>query len=90
MQANRDQNRVTVLMGVSSADGVTPVPLRVDPITNALLVEVTFDSDTTIALKTPAKRDENRVTVELAVDTNGDVRPFSIKPSNNALYLTLN
>ncbi len=40
-QAARDQNRVTTLLGVSSADLTTPTLLAVDPVTNALLVENT-------------------------------------------------
>jgi len=39
--AERDQNRVTTLIAVSSADGVTPVKLYADPITHRLLVDVT-------------------------------------------------
>lgn len=37
--ASRDENRVTTLMAVSSADNVTPVNLWADPDTHALLVE---------------------------------------------------
>lgn len=40
MDAPRDENFVTVLLGVSSVDGVTPVPLQVDPVTGRLLVDV--------------------------------------------------
>ena len=39
--APRDQNFVPVLLGVSSVDGVTPVPIRVDPATGRVLVDVT-------------------------------------------------
>jgi len=39
--AERDQNRVTTLIAVSSVDGVTPVKLYADPITHRLLVDVT-------------------------------------------------
>lgn len=39
--AERDQNRVTTLIAVSSADGVTPVKLYADPVTHRLLVDVT-------------------------------------------------
>ena len=37
--ASRDQNRITTLMAVSSADGVTPVLLWADPTTHRLLVD---------------------------------------------------
>lgn len=39
--AERDENRVTTLIAVSSADGVTPVKLYADPVTHRLLVDVT-------------------------------------------------
>lgn len=35
----RDENRVTVILGVSSVDGETPVPISVDPSTGAVIVE---------------------------------------------------
>lgn len=38
--AKRDQNRIPVLIGVSSVDGITIVPPYVDPITNRLLVDL--------------------------------------------------
>lgn len=38
--ASRDQNNVPVLMGVSSADGVTPVPILVDS-NGAILIQTT-------------------------------------------------
>lgn len=39
MQASRDENRVTTLLGVSSADGTTPVTLYADPTTHRLLTQ---------------------------------------------------
>lgn len=38
--AKRDNNQVTTLIGVSNADGTTPVVLWADPITHRLLVSV--------------------------------------------------
>ncbi len=40
MDAKRDDNQVTTLIGVSNADGTTPVTLYVDPVTHRLLVSV--------------------------------------------------
>lgn len=40
ISAPRDNNRIPVLMGVSSVDGVTPVVLYADPITHRLLVDL--------------------------------------------------
>lgn len=39
MNASRDQNLVTTLLGVSSADGTTPVTLYADPTTHRLLTQ---------------------------------------------------
>lgn len=36
--AKRDANMVPTLLGVSSSDGITPVPVYVDPITHRVLV----------------------------------------------------
>lgn len=38
--APRDENFVPVLIGVSSVDGTTPVPIAVNPVSNAIIVEV--------------------------------------------------
>lgn len=39
-QASHDQNRVTTLLGVSNADGTTPVAIYADPVTHRLLVDL--------------------------------------------------
>lgn len=36
--ASRDENSVPTLLGVSSSDGTTPVPIYANPTTHALLV----------------------------------------------------
>ena len=41
-RARRDENRVPTLIGVSSADGETPLLLEVDPSTGELLVKTSF------------------------------------------------
>ena len=38
--ASRDANRAVTLIGVSSVDGVTPVKVKVNPVTLAVKVEV--------------------------------------------------
>lgn len=38
--AKRDNNNVTTLLGVSSADGITPVVIWVDPVTHRVLVDL--------------------------------------------------
>jgi hypothetical protein len=46
MQNPRDENRVTTISGVSSADGKTPVVPYVDPVTHRLLVNASGGSGT--------------------------------------------
>ena len=38
--APRDDNRVTTILGVSSVDLTTPTKIAVNPITNAVIVEI--------------------------------------------------
>lgn len=40
-QARRDDNFVPTLLGVSSSDGSTPIPVYADPTTHRLLVDAT-------------------------------------------------
>jgi len=37
--ASRDENNVTVLMAVSSVDGVTPIEVYANPLTNKILID---------------------------------------------------
>lgn len=37
--AKRDENRVPTLLGVSSSDGVTPIPVKINPTTGRVLAE---------------------------------------------------
>lgn len=60
MEANRDQNFKTVVMGISSDDNITPIMFSVDPATNYLLVAATSDSLVPTSLTTD-KRDQNFV-----------------------------
>lgn len=46
--ASRDSNYVTTLMGVSSADGVTPVLVQVDPVTGRVLVQTSASGQGTV------------------------------------------
>ena len=40
LQAPRDKNAKTVIIGVSSIDKKTPVPIAVNKVTNAVIVKV--------------------------------------------------
>jgi len=86
MEAQRDQNFRTTVIGVSSEDGVTPVPFRVDPVTGRLLIQVVDQSAISpITPQTVAQRDQNHVPVSMAY--NGD-DPQSLVTHDN--YLLVN
>ena len=87
MDSPRDQNRITTWMGIMPDGTITP--LKVDPITNELMVVITEDSDTTTKSLGNASRDENYRTVKLAVDDDGNPCEIIMKSSNNAIYATL-
>jgi len=60
--AVRDDNNVPNLLGVSSVDLVTPIPLTVDPITGRLLVVVVdTDPNASPVVRKNAKHDESSV-----------------------------
>ncbi len=46
MDASRDANRITTLLGVSNVDGTTPVTVYADPVTHRLLVDIPGGSGT--------------------------------------------
>ena len=87
--SKRDDNRIPVLMGVSSTDGVTPIPLTVDPDTGRLRVYV---AGTSLNNATPdrnvSRRDGNRKPVIAGQDnTDDDYEPLSIETANDGLML---
>lgn len=53
MEAIRDQNRVTVALGVSSASAVTPLPFIIDSITGRLYVDATGGSGGGVNVEEP-------------------------------------
>lgn len=55
-QAERDDNRVPTLLGVSSADGTTPIAIQVNPVTGRVLAEANGagSGDMTAAVYDPA------------------------------------
>lgn len=84
--AQRDANFVTVGMGVSSVDGVTPLPLLVDALTGRLLVQIDIVTDVVGVIPTaPAPHDANDVTAALAYDGTNP-QPLMIDHRNGDLY----
>ena len=85
----RDENRATVLMGISSTDGVTLVPLTVNPNTGRLRVYVAGSIlDNATPDRNTSRRDENRKPVAAGKNsTSGKYEPLSIETDNDGLML---
>ena len=79
-QASRDQNSVTTLLGVSSFDGVTPIPVYVNPVTHRLLVDnAGVTSGTSVPSSTPTalgqvyiKTDTAKVYISTGTSSSAD------------------
>jgi len=66
--AIRDNNGIPVALATSNADGVTVLPMQVDPTTHGIIL----DDNTTGTDKSPnsnAKRDQNQVPVMMGVSS---------------------
>lgn len=70
--ASRDQNHRPTLLGVSNADGVTPVPLQVNPATNRLLAEI-VGGTTPLTTKGDILTHNGTNDVRLGVGADGEV-----------------
>jgi hypothetical protein len=76
MNAQHDNNNVTTELGVSNADGVTPLKLRANPSTHILDVE--GGSTGSDLGNDDAKRDDNYTTCLLAVSSVDGVTPVPL------------
>jgi len=87
-QAARDENYVASALGVSDADSVTTLPLRVDPVTNRLLIDLSVNTNTAPpTLPTNAERDDNFVPVGLGVTDDSNLTPTPILIDSRTGYL---
>lgn len=89
-QAQRDDNMVVVGMGVNADDGVTPLPILMDPSTNRVLIMVQLASDTVPVLPS-TKRDANSVPVAYGVNDTDRATPMPllINSTNNMLWVDI-
>lgn len=76
MDAKRDQNSVPTMLVLSSADGVTPKPVEINPSNHRLQV----DNDTTGSdlSEDQAVRDNNGVPTLIAVSSVDGVTPVPL------------
>lgn len=88
--AQRDQNRFAVGMGVNATDLVTTLPLRVDPVTDRLLVQFVAFSGSSV-LSTNVGRDQDRRTTIYGVtdDANKTLVPLMIDHLTGALIIDI-
>jgi len=86
MVGKRGTNRNAVWMGVSSTDGVTPIPLTVDPVTGRLRVKVIGYSGDDPTPSNRAKRDSNRVTVKIG-EEDTEIDALTIDPDNDGILM---
>lgn len=82
----RDQNTIAVSLGVSSVDNATPLQLRVDPITDYLLVDLASDLLTPTAA-TRCKRDENDIPTKYGISSVDGVTLVPIRTDSNGTLL---
>lgn len=84
-----DQNRITTLMGVSTADGVTATPVEVDPTTGALVTSATLIvGDIEIgAVELKNGTDDTRATITAsnALKVDGSAAPQPITDNSSSI-----
>ena len=86
MEAKRDENRISTLIGASDTDGITPLPVYANPISHRLY---TSNGDTgTDYGRGVAVRDENRVSVLMAVSSVDGVTPVEVYVDSSNRLLT--
>ena len=87
--ANRDNNRIPVALGVSSLDGITPVELEVNPVNDQLSMDVANDAGRAITVGTRITRDANNVPVAAGVSSVDGITPvpFHVGPNNGRLMI---
>lgn len=76
MNAKLDQNRIPVLSGALNTDGITPINIQANPLTNRLKTSNGITG--TDFGTTNAQRDGNRVPVLMAVSSTDGVTPVEI------------
>lgn len=87
--ALREQNRIPVWWGLSSDDGVTPVPIAINGSTGKVLMEIGTSVSAVISvLPTTLPRDGNRIPC-IGGQSSTDatvVIPVSVNPTTGAIW----
>lgn len=82
----RDNNGVPAILGTLDSDGVTVVPIQVNPVNHAVKFQ-NGDSGTSFN-STTAQRDDNRVTALWGVSSADGVTPIYIAVNSDGKILT--
>ena len=84
----REQNRIPIWWGISSEDGVTPVPIRINSITNRVKMDIGTSTMPVMSRLTGSlPRDGNRIPC-VGGQSNTDatvVIPISVNPATGAI-----
>lgn len=87
----RDSNSTVVVMGVSSADGVTPIPLTCDPVTGRLrCVANSTDGGDANPLRIDSRFDGNGKKTALGVTDDADQTITPLSSHEGALMIQAN
>lgn len=78
----RDDNATAIIRCVSSVDGVTIVDARSDPVTGALLADITSSPHVDLNSKVLIDDNGNRAMVAMS---NGNIVPFLADSAGNIL-----
>jgi len=84
----RDQSRIPVWWGLSSVDGTTLVPIKINSTTGKVLMEIGTSVSAVIAnLPSTLPRDENRISCLGGVSNANSsvIIPVSVNPSTGAI-----
>lgn len=84
--APRDDNHVPAKLGIWCVDGVTKIPIAINPATNGVMVDTTSTISYTPTPIDP--RDENFVDVWLATDGSGLCYPINVNSDGAILIET--
>jgi len=85
MEAKKDGNRISTLLGTSNTDGETPIVITADPTTHIL--EVSDGSTGSDLSDNIASRDANRVPVLMGVSEDDGETPVAIYADANGKLL---
>lgn len=84
----RDKNRIPIWWGVSSTDGTTLVPIRIDSVTGYPLMEIGVSTMAVMSsIPSSLPRDGNRIPCLAGVSnaSSTTIIPVSVNPANGAI-----